>query len=418
MVDFSLSEQQLAIQKTARDFAEKEIKPLAAQIDRIADPAKAWNWDIYTKANRLGYNKILIPQKYGGLGLAALDAALVIEELSAADAGVGSSYFVQIANTRMIDDGATDEQKKEFFIACCNDPDEKYLIALAETEHGVPYDLGADPAVARAMDPQKVALEDFYTQTEVPMLAQKEMITTAKRDGDDWVINGMKRFITMGSQAKLYLVHAKTEPDYPDAMGVATFFVPAGTPGLSFGRIEDKMGHRLTVNAEVCFDDCRVPDKWKWDYRTGMGKRGLTLSAFCSAVSVGIARRAFEEAIAYAQTRYKFGSRIVFKQAVQRMLVDMAINVKASRLLTWQSCYNDDHEIPASISPMAKVFTSEAALENAKLGMQVFGGYGYMRDLPMEKLYRDARLMSIYDGSNEMLRHLILAPAITIDGTA
>ncbi len=418
MVDFSLSEQQLAIQRTARDFAEKEIRPLAAEIDRIPDPAKAWNWELYTKANQLGYNKILIPQEYGGLGLTTLDAALVIEELSVADAGFGTTYFVHLGNTRAIDDSASDGQKQEFFPACCNDPNDRYLIALAETEHGVPYDLDAPQAVKEKALQKVGGLEDFWTNVDVPMLSQKEMKTTAKRDGDDWIINGMKHFITIGSQAKLILVQAKIEPELPDFLGLGYFFVPVETPGLSFGHIEDKMGHRLTENAEVILDNCRIPEKWRFDYRAALAKRGSTLNTLCSAVAVGIARRAFEEAITYAQTRYKFGSRIIFKQAVQRMLTDMAINVKTARLITWQACYHDEYVIPDALSVMAKVYTSEAAIETTKLGMQVFGGYGYMRDLPMEKLYRDARLMSIYDGTNEILRHALMAPMITVDGTA
>jgi alkylation response protein AidB-like acyl-CoA dehydrogenase len=147
-------------------------------------------------------------------------------------------------------------------------------------------------------------------------------------------------------------------------------------------------------------------------------KRGNTLNALCAAVAVGIARRAFEEAIAYAQIRYRYGSRIVLKQAVQHMLTDMAINVKTARLITWQAAYLDEQAIPGGLSSMAKVYAAEASIETTRLGMQVFGGYGYMRDLPMEKLYRDARLMSIYDGTSEMLRHNMIIPAITMEGTA
>lgn len=418
MIDFSLSESQLAIQKTARDFAQNEIKPLAAEIDKITDPSKSWNWKIYTTANQLGYNKILISQAYGGLGLTTLDAVLVIEELSVADAGIGTSYFVHNANARTIDDGCTEEQKQEFLTACCNDPEDRYFIAIAETERGVTRDLGADASMATEMAPDRVGIQDFYTYATIPLLMQKEVTTNAKQDGDNWIINGMKHFITFGSRAKLYMILAKIDPELPDLAGVASFFVPTGTKGLSFGHIEDKMGHRSTENAEIILDDCRVPDRWKFDSRINIMKRGSTLNVLCAAVAVGIARRAFEEAIAYAQMRYKSGSRIVLKQAVQRLLTDMAINVKTARLITWQAAYQDEQAVSSALSSMAKVYTAEAAIETTLLGMQVFGGYGYMRDLPMEKLYRDARLMSIYDGTNEILRHLLIAPAITMEGTA
>ncbi len=415
MVEFSLSEAQLAIQKTARDFAQNEIKPRAAEIDRILDPAKAWNWDIYTKANKLGYNKILIPQAYGGLGLTMLDAAIVTEELSVADAGIGSTYFVHNANTRGIEDCCTDEQKQEFLTACCNDPEDRYFIAVCETERGVTRDLGAE---ATETTSEPIGIQDFLMLNIVPMMMQKEMTTIAKQDGDYWVINGMKHFITCGSRAKLYMVLAKTDPSLPDIIASASFLIPTGTKGLSFGHVEDKMGHRSTENAEVIMDDCRIPDKWKFDSRIALMKRGNTLNALCAAVAVGIARRAFEEAVAYAQTRYRYGSRIILKQAVQNMLTDMAIKVKTARLITWQAAYLDEQAVPGATSSMAKVYTADAAIENTRLGMQVFGGYGYMRDLPMEKLYRDARLMSIYDGTSEMLRHNMIIPAITMEGTA
>jgi acyl-CoA dehydrogenase len=230
----------------------------------------------------------------------------------------------------------------------------------------------------------------------------------------------MKRFITFGTRAKLYQVTAKTDPSQSDAGGaIATFFVPAGTPGLSFGHIEDKMGHRATENAEVILDDCRVPDRWKHEWRINVMKRGLTLNVFTGAVAVGIARRAFEEAIAYAQTRYKGGALIIFHQAVQRMLVDMAISVKAARLLTWLAAWQDERAVGYDVlQNMAKVYTADVAIECTLQGLQVFGGYGYMRDFPMEKLYRDARLMSIYDGSNEMFRHGTIPPVIAAQGTA
>ncbi len=420
MIDFSLTDEQLAIQKSARDFAEREVKPVAKEMDQIQDPAKAWNWELHEKANRLGFNKMLIPEKYGGLELSMLDACIVVEELAAADAGFGTTYFVHNAITRHIMDGCTEEQKEEFFTACCNDPEERYLMAIADTEHGVVGDLGPREYGSGKQVAGKVDFNDFVTVQRVSASKQREMTTTARKDGDDWIINGMKRFITLGSRAKLYTVTAKTDPEGSDMdAAVATFFVPAGTPGLSFGHIEDKLGHRSTENAEVILEDVRVPDRWKHDYRLNIAVRGMTLNVLTAAVAVGIARRAYEEALAYAQTRYKGGSLIIHHQAVQRMLVDMAINVKTSRLLTWYAAWKDEQMLGFDVlQNMAKVYTAEACIQTALDGMQVFGGYGYMRDFPMEKLYRDARLMSIYDGSNEILRHGIIMPALTMSNTA
>jgi len=420
MIDFGLTDQQLAIQRSARDFAEGEIKPLSREIDRIEDPSKAWNWGLYETANRLGFNKILIPKKYGGLGLTMLDACIVLEEIAAADAGFGSTYLAHNAITRHIMDGCTEEQKEEFLTACCNDPEERYLIAIADTEHGVAGDRGPREYRSGQQVAGKVDFNDFATVQRVPPAKQREMTTTAKKDGEDWIINGMKRFITMGTRAKLYTVTAKTDPEASDQdPAVATFFVPAGTPGLSFGHIDDKLGHRCTENAEVILEDVRVPGKWKHDWRMSIAIRGMSLNVLSAAVAVGISRRVYEEALAYAQLRYKGGCLIIHHQAVQRMLVDMAINVKTSRLLTWYAAWKDEQAVGFDVlQNMAKVYTADACIQTALDGMQVFGGYGYMRELPMEKLYRDARVMSIYDGSNEMMRHGMIMPGLTMSDTA
>ncbi len=420
MVDFSLDDAQLAVQKTARDFAEKELKPVAAELDRIQDPKESWDWELYEKANRLGFNKILIPEEYGGLGLTMLDACIVVEELAVADAGFATTYFVHNAVTRHVVDGCTEEQKKEFLTACCNDPEERYLMAIGDTEHGVAGDKSPRAYAAGKQLSGALDFNDFTNAETVPVNNQKEMTTFARQDGDHWVINGMKRFTTMGSRAKLYTITAKTDPEASDMdAAVATFFVPVNTPGLTFGHIEDKLGHRLTENAEVILEDVRVPDKWKHDWRMNLAIRGMSLNVLTAAVAVGIARRCYEEAVAYAQTRYKGGALIAHHQAVQKMLVDMAIRTKTSRLLTWFAAWQDDQAAGFDVlQNMAKVYTSDACIQNSLEGMQVFGGYGYMKDFPMEKLYRDARLMSIYDGSNEILRHNVIMPMLTATGTA
>jgi acyl-CoA dehydrogenase len=420
MIDFSLTQEQLAIQKTAKDFAEKELKPVAAEIDKLQDPKECWNWELYEKANKLGFNKILIPEEYGGLGLSMVDACIVVEELAVADAGFATTIMVHNAIVRHVVDGATEEQKQEFFGACCNDPEERYFMAIADTEHGVAGDLNPRAYGAGKQVAGKLDFNDFSNIEKVPMSKQKEMITTAKKDGDTWILNGMKRFITVGSRAKLYTVTAKCDPEASDMDGaVATFFVPAGTPGLSFGHIEDKLGHRLTENAEVILEDVRIPDKWKHDWRMNLAIRGMSLNVLTAAVAVGISRRAYEEAIAYAQTRYKGGALIAHHQAVQRMLIDISIKTKTSRLFTYYAAWQDDNAAGFDvIQNMAKVYTADACIENALDGMQVFGGYGYMKDFPMEKLYRDARLMSIYDGSNEILRHNLIMPGMIANDSA
>lgn len=419
MVDFELTEEQLAMQKTAKDFAEKEIKPVAEERDRILDPKEIWPWDIYEKGNKLGFNKILIPRQYGGLGLTELDGCLIIEELSVADGGIGSSYFVHCAQSRMLEDTAGDEAKEEFLTACCNDPEERYFFAHTNTEHGTAGDLGPRDFRAGRSTGQKLTQVDFATVKILPPVERNEMTTVARQDGDMWVINGTKRFIVFGRQAKLYMVTAKTDPSLPDVMATDGFLVPAGTPGLSFGHVEDKMGLRLTENAEVILEDVRVPEKWRCNWMTSIMMRGMTLNTFTAAVAVGIARRAFEEAIAYAQSRYKGGCLIIHHQAVQRLLADMAINIKSARLLAWQSAWQNEKKSGFTVlANMAKVLAAEMCVDATTKGMEVFGGYGYMHDFPMEKLVRDAHVMPIYDATVEMLRHGIIVPRITEEGTA
>lgn len=419
MIDFDLTEEQLAIQHAAREFAQKEIKPIAGELDKIADPKEGFPWDIHVKANQLGFNKILIPKEYGGLGLTDLDACVVIEELSAADAGIGTSYFVHCGLTRMLADTGTEEQKKEFFGSCCNDPKDRYFFALASTEHGTAGDLGPRDYAAGRAKTKKLTLADFATSQTIPGAQRREVTTIARRDGDYWVINGMKRFITFGRQARLYLTTVKTNPDEPDSRVADAFLVPAGTPGLSFGHVEDKMGLRLSENSEVIFEDVRVPEKWRCNINGSYAKRGMILNTLTAAVCVGLARRAFEESIAYAQTRYKGGALIIHHQAVQRMLTDMAANVKTARLLTWWAAWQSEKGKTYTVLPnMAKVFASEACLDTCTKAMQVFGGYGYMHDFPIEKLVRDAHVMPIYDGSNEMMRHLVILPKLAVEGTA
>jgi alkylation response protein AidB-like acyl-CoA dehydrogenase len=234
-----------------------------------------------------------------------------------------------------------------------------------------------------------------------------------------WVLNGMKRFIVFGRQAKLYMVTAKTDPSLPDVLASDGFLVPAGTPGLSFGHVEDKMGLRLCENAEVIFEDVRIPEKWRCNWMASVMMRGMTLNTFTAAVAVGIARRAFEEAIAYAQTRYKGGCLIIHHQAIQLMLADMATSIKAARLLTWQSAWHNEKGNEFTVlANMAKCLAAEMCVDVTTKAMEIFGGYGYMHDFPIEKLVRDAHVMPIYDATVEALKTGIITPGITVQGTA
>lgn len=401
-IDFSLTPEQEAIRKLAHEFADKEVKPRAQELDRLTDATAIFPWDIYEKGNRLGFNKTLIPAKYGGLGLGEVETCLVVEELSWADGGIGSTYFVHNMQLLTLGESGSEEQKEKWFRACVNDPEERFFMSLPWTEHGVAGNLSPRDFAAGRANNGPILPAEWAMQSTVPQLEQREMTTVAVEDGDDWIINGTKRFITSAGRSKLMLTSARKGQASPD-VGMGLFLIPADAPGVSYGHIEDKMGQRLMQNGEVIFQDCRVPksDELK-DYMTKPRVRGGDVEV--AAVFNGIARRAYEEALAYARIRYKGGARIIFHQAVQMAICDMAIKILTSRLLMLKAAWENDQETGFNnYNGMAKIYSSDVAVSVTNQAMQVFGGYGYMRDFPMEKLYRDARLGPIYHATNEMI---------------
>lgn len=402
-IDFSLTQEQEAIRDLAHEFAEKEVKPRAGELDRIDDPAAIFPWDLYEKGNRLGFNKVLIPPQYGGLGLGELENCLVVEELSWADAGFGSTYFVHALCLLTMLDFATPEQQEQWFRAICNDPDDRYFMSWPDTEHGVAGDQSPRDFVSGRVNSGPLTPMDWATHQTIPPIQRRERTTIAIEDGDYWVVNGTKRFITTAGQSKLFLASVKKGRETTDMEGTAWFLIPADSPGVSIGHIEDKMGQRLMQNAEVIFENVRVP---RANELTGFGTKPRTRGGDVevAAVFTGLARRAYEEALAYARIRYKGGARIIFHQAVQMMICDMAIKVLTARLLMLRAAWqNDQHAGATAHNYMAKIYCTDVAVDVTSKAMQVFGGYGYMRDFPMEKLFRDARLGPIYHLTNEMM---------------
>jgi acyl-CoA dehydrogenase len=412
MIDFSLTPDQLQLQQVAREFAQKEIRPLAAQYDSRTNTDETFPWEIYEKGNALGFNKALIPEALGGLGLGDLDVAIMIEELAWGDVGVALTYLAHWLTLRPLINGGTDEQRARFLAPIVADADGRQLAAICATEHGTAGDLSPREHVQQVDRRGELSLTDFATNFTVPAGERREMTTTAKPDGDDFVINGTKRFITNGPVASIYLVFASMDPSKPDAEVTGSFLVPADAPGISIGTIEDKMGHRLAKMSEVIFDNVRVP---RSDFLPAMAAaHGLASSTTnVGALCVGLARAAYEEALAYAKTRYKGGNRIIFHQAIGMKLSEMAIGIKTGRLLTWLAAWeNDQGRGLGAIQPMAKVYCSDMALKVTLEAQQIFGGYGYMRDFPVEKWVRDARVGPIYDFTNEMLKVNHILPAL------
>lgn len=373
MIDFSLTDEQKALQEMAREFALKEMRPNAAKYDKGVE----FSEDVMQKAFDVGFLTCTIPTEYGGGGLSDIDTVIISEELAAGCAGMYTTMMVNaLAYTPIILYGS-DEQKKKFLT-----PQTKKMsfasFCLTEREAG--SDAGA-------------------------------LKTKAIKDGDEYVLNGSKCFISNGGIASQYVVFALTEPD-KGARGMSAFIVPRESSGLTIGKEEDKMGHRASNTVELYFEDVKVPAE------NLLGKEGKgfimalkTLDrtrAPVGAAGVGVARTALEYAIDYAKTRKQFGKPIALFQNNAFKIAQMAIEINAARHLIWHAAWLLDEGKPCGKeSAMAKAYGSDVAMRVTTEAIQILGGYGYMKDYPMEKLFRDAKLLQIYEGTNEIQRLVI-----------
>jgi alkylation response protein AidB-like acyl-CoA dehydrogenase len=373
VIGFSLPDELLEIQARAREFARKEILPIAAEYDRRAQVPPG----IAEKAKEAGFLNVTIPREYGGMGYGALQSAIIAEELGAACAGISITILVNGLALTPIQLFGSEEQKEEFLRPVA---EQAKLAAFCLTERGA----GSDASSIK---------------------------TTALPEGDDFVINGQKCFVTSGGLAEILTVFALTDPDR-GPRGVSAIVVPATTPGIRVTKVEDKMGQRASNTVELSFENVRVPQA------SLLGKRGrgfpIALRTLdfgrsgVAALSVGLARAALEHAVAYAKTREQFGAPIINNQGVSFILADMATKVEAARLLTWQAAWMADQDLKVTEkSAMAKCFASDTAMEVTTSAVQIHGGYGYMKDYPVEKLMRDAKLLQIYEGTNQIQRMVI-----------
>ena len=373
MISFSLTEEQEALQAMAREFAEKEMKPNAAKYDQEEEFPE----DIMKKAFEVGFLTCKIPKKYGGEELNDVDTVVISEELAAGCVGMYTTMMVNaLAYTPIILFG-TDEQKKKFLTP---HTEKMSFAAFCLTEREAGSDAGA-------------------------------LKTTAKKVGSEYVINGSKCFISNAGIASLYVVFANSNPD-KGMRGISAFIVPRETPGLTIGKVEDKMGQRASNTAEVIFEDVKVPEE------NLLGKEGIgfiiamkTLDktrAPVGAAGVGVARAALQYAIEYAKTRIQFGKPIAFFQHIAFQIAQMAMEINAARHLVWHAAWLLDQGKPCGKeSAMAKAYGSDLAMKVTTEALQILGGYGYMKDFPMEKLMRDAKLLQIYEGTNEIQRMVI-----------
>jgi len=373
MIDFSLTEEQKALQEMAREFALKEMRPNAAKYDK----GDEFSEDVMQKAFEVGFLSCTIPTEYGGGGLSDIDTVIISEELAAGCAGMYTTMMVNaLAYTPIILYG-TDEQKKKYLT-----PQTKKMtfssFCLTEREAG--SDAGA-------------------------------LKTKAIKVGDEYIINGSKCFISNGGIASQYVVFALTDPG-KGARGMSAFIVPRESSGLTIGKEEDKMGHRASNTVELYFEDVKVPAE------NLLGKEGMgfvialkTLDrtrAPVGAAGVGVARTALEYAIGYAKTRKQFGKSIALFQNNAFKMAQMAMEINAARHLVWHAAWLLDEGKPCGKeSAMAKAYGSDVAMRVTTEAIQILGGYGYMRDYPLEKLFRDAKLLQIYEGTNEIQRLVI-----------
>lgn len=373
MVDFALSEQQLAMRDTARKFAREVMQPAAPKYDQSME----YPWDVIKAAHQNGLLNISLPESLGGMGLPHLDQVIICEEISYGCTGIGTAMAANDLALGPVLVAANQEQLDQFVRPMANEPT---MAAYCVTEPGA----GSDVASIR---------------------------TTAKLEGDNYVINGEKMWITNGSKAKWYYLLATLDIK-GGHKSMVSFVVPADLPGITPGKKEVNVGQRCSDTRAIIFKDVKVPKKFL------LGKEGdgfkITMKAFdlsrpaVAAGAVGIAQAAFEHAAKYALQRKTFGKAIAEHQAIAFIIADMAKDIEAARLLVWKSAAElDAGRRNTKYASMAKCFAGDMAVRIVSDAIQVFGGYGYNTEYPVEKLYRDAKIYQIYEGTQQIQRMII-----------
>lgn len=373
-MEFALTEEQLELQEMVREFVAEEITPYAAEMDRENHAREG----LMEKAADMGLLNVVVPEEYGGMGLDSVTVAVIYEELGKGCAGVATSIAANSLASYPILLAGTEEQKK----AHCDLLNEGKLAAFALTEPGAGSDAGA-----------------------VSTSAVKD------KEAGTYTLNGAKAFITNGGIADTYLVFANTRKT-GGIRGLTAFIVPKGTPGFSVGKKEDKMGIRPSNTCELILQDVVIPEA----NRVGREGEGFRIAMntldnarpFVGAVSVGLAQAALDCAVKYAKERKQFGQPIASFQMIQNMIADMAMRIEAARMLVYKACWMRDQGMEFSKeAAMAKCYAADTAMEVTTNAVQIMGGYGYSREYPVEKMMRDAKIMQIYEGTNQIQRLVI-----------
>ncbi|OGP54188.1 MAG: hypothetical protein A2162_11615 [Deltaproteobacteria bacterium RBG_13_52_11b] len=372
MIGFELSAEQKQWQQAARDFADKEIRPVAWKLDKGSD--EACFWPLMERMSKKGFLAMGVPKEYGGSGLDFMTMSAVVEELAVADGGMAFTATSNSFLPLMV--AGTDEQKRTF-LPLTSSREKPGLAAFALTE---PH-AGSDGA---------------------------SITTTATKDGREYVLDGEKCFISNGNIARIYTVLATVDRG-KGLKGITAFLVPDHLDGLERGRVEDKLGFRSSHTGTVVFHSVRVPE----GNRLGAEGDGFPIAmkvlevmriVSCGAVGVGIARAAYESALRFLLT-YSNAKKLINQQALSFDLADMLASIEASRLLVWKSCWMLDNKIPAAtMSSITKFYVSDMAVEVANKGLNLVGLYGVNEDYPMDKYVRDAKVLQIYEGTNQISR--------------
>lgn len=373
-MNFDYSEMQNMVAASAKDFAEIHIKPHVMEWDE----AQVFPVDVFKKAGELGFMGILVPQQYGGSGFGYHEYVAVIEEISKVDPSIGLSVAAHnsLCTNHILEFG-NEEQKMKWLPKLAT---AEWLGAWGLTEHNTGSDAGA-------------------------------MNTTAVKDGNDWVINGSKNFITHGKSGDVAVVIARTG-NKGDSKGMTAFVIEKNTPGFASGKKENKLGMRASETAELIFTDCRIPD----ENRLGKVGDGFVQSMkvldggriSIAALSLGIAKGAYEAALQYSKEREQFGKPISQFQGISFKLADMATQIEASELLVHKAAHEKNAGRPMTkFGAMCKMYASEACVHIANEAVQIHGGYGYTKDFPVEKFYRDSKLCTIGEGTTEIQKVVI-----------
>jgi acyl-CoA dehydrogenase len=376
-ISFALAEEQRALQALAREFAENEIRPRAAEYDEHSThPA-----DVIARAHEVGLMNPHVPEEYGGLGLPVFEGILIGEELAWGCSGIAVSIIVNTLGSAPVMIAGSDDQKRTWLPPLLEEP---ILCSFALSEPNAGSDVSG-------------------------------IQTTAVRRGHEYVINGSKMFITNAGHASWTVVFASTDRD-KGHRGLSAFVVPMDAEGVVVEKHLDKMGQRATDTSAIAFQDAKVPVENRLGEEGQGFKIAMTTLDFTrpgtAAGAVGVARAAYEYAVEYARERVQFGQPIAMNQGVNFLIADMAAEIEAARLLTWQAAWLLDQGKRASLqSSFAKRFAADTAMKVTTDAVQVFGGYGYIKEYPVEKLMRDAKLFQIYEGTSQIQR-LVIAKEI------